>query len=67
MIIFAETFAMQSKRFGSEPDLRNSQEIHTKTKVTNKNLKKKYKAPPPPHIQVILNTIFNVCILKNNH
>ncbi|XP_077291704.1 uncharacterized protein LOC143915135 [Arctopsyche grandis] len=47
-----ETFEMQSKRFGSEPDLRNSQETQTKTKITNKNLKKKYKAPPPPpHIQ----------------
>lgn len=54
IFILSETFASQSKRFGSEPDLRTTDEIQIKpTKIINKNMKKKYKAPPPPQPQVI--------------
>lgn len=66
-MFFLESFAVQSKRFGSEPDLRNSEEIiPSKTKV--KNMKKKYKAPPPPPTQVcciIIVNLFSLLIVIN--
>jgi hypothetical protein len=48
----------QVKKFGSEPDLRQSKAIEERTRG-----KKKYKAPPPPNLEMVNKKIFVVNFL----